>query len=87
MEEVEGAKSSRSQKGGGDTSPTNPNRHPVKSEVCAEVLKRLAEAGAEAVAAPGFAEDLQAHFNRLPTRYDRFYSKSSTYRGYQQDRH
>ncbi|KAG6552390.1 hypothetical protein Mapa_006244 [Marchantia paleacea] len=69
MEEVEGAKSSRSQKGGGDTSPTNPNRHPVKSEVCAEVLKRLAEAGAEAVAAPGFAEDLQAHFNRLPTRY------------------
>ncbi|KAL3689066.1 hypothetical protein R1sor_015375 [Riccia sorocarpa] len=69
MEEAEGGKPSGSNRGGGDTSPTNPNRHPVKSEVCAEVLRRLAEAGNEVVATPGFAEDLQAHFNRLPTRY------------------
>eukprot|EP00897_Mesotaenium_endlicherianum_P009163 jgi/Mesen1/8275/ME000448S07418 len=44
-------------------------RQRVKTEVCAEVLNRLKEAGSEAVLQPGFQEELQVHFNRLPTRY------------------
>lgn len=53
---------------GGAASPTQ-QRHQMKKEVCAKILKLLADIGHEAVEKPGFAEELQAHFNRLPTRY------------------
>lgn len=53
---------------GGSSSPTH-QRHRVKQEVCAKVLERLREVGHEAVNNPKFVEELQAHFNRLPTRY------------------
>eukprot|EP00243_Klebsormidium_subtile_P002380 TRINITY_DN14729_c0_g1_i1.p1 TRINITY_DN14729_c0_g1~~TRINITY_DN14729_c0_g1_i1.p1 ORF type:complete len:587 (+),score=127.70 TRINITY_DN14729_c0_g1_i1:492-2252(+) len=52
----------------GSMSPTM-NRQRVKQDVCEEVYKRLAEYGDASVNTPGFIEELQAHFNRLPTRY------------------
>jgi hypothetical protein len=52
---------------GGATSP-NQQRHQKKKEVCAKILAQLADIGHESVQEPGFAEELQAHFNRLPTR-------------------
>lgn len=51
----------------GSMSPTM-NRQRVKQDVCEEVYKRLAEYGDASVNTPGFIEELQAHFNRLPTR-------------------
>eukprot|EP00250_Pteridium_aquilinum_P005719 c15772_g1_i1 orf=249-1001(+) len=42
---------------------------PSRQEVCKEVLKKLTEAGCEAVHLSSFADDLLAHFTRLPTRY------------------
>ncbi|CAM6085958.1 unnamed protein product [Calypogeia fissa] len=67
MEGSERVKQSR--KSERDSSPTQQGKHPAKVEVCNEVLKKLAEAGNEIVNEPGFADELQAHFNRLPTRY------------------
>ena len=46
----------------------NANRKQKKKEVCESVLAQLARDGNGAVTVPGFAEELQAHFNRLPTR-------------------
>jgi len=51
------------------TSSRGGNPSPNKKEVCAKVLEQLADIGHESVVKPGFSEDLQAHFNRLPTRY------------------
>ncbi|KAG0557777.1 hypothetical protein KC19_11G156500 [Ceratodon purpureus] len=53
---------------GGAGSP-NQQRHQKKKEVCAKILAQLREIGHESVEKPGFAEELQAHFSRLPTRY------------------
>lgn len=39
-----------------------------KKQVCGKILRQLADDGHEVVSNPGFAEELQAHFNRLPTR-------------------
>ncbi|KAI5077479.1 hypothetical protein GOP47_0007303 [Adiantum capillus-veneris] len=55
-------------KGAKPISPTK-QRQRKKTEVCNEVLKRLREAGNEAVDSPGFAEGIHAHFQRLPARY------------------
>lgn len=41
------------------------NSHSYQQEVYREVLKRLTEAGCEAVNLPNFAEELLAHFTRL----------------------
>ncbi|XP_024543267.1 serine/threonine-protein kinase STY46 isoform X1 [Selaginella moellendorffii] len=41
----------------------------TKAEVCQEIVKRLQAENHEALEDPGFLEELQAHFNRLPTRY------------------
>lgn len=46
----------------------NAHRKQKKKEVCDGVLAQLAHDGHGAVAVPGFVEELQAHFNRLPTR-------------------
>lgn len=43
-------------------------RKQKKKEVCGSILRQLAETGNEAAKQPGFAQDLQAHFIRLPTR-------------------
>ena len=40
-----------------------------KQKVCGEVLKKLSEAGCEQVRLPGFADELKAHFMRLPSRF------------------
>lgn len=53
---------------GSDSSPTH-QRQRVKQEVCDRVLRRLEEAGDESIPSPRLAEELQAHFSRLPTRY------------------
>uniref|UniRef100_A0A7I4E4F0 non-specific serine/threonine protein kinase n=1 Tax=Physcomitrium patens TaxID=3218 RepID=A0A7I4E4F0_PHYPA len=55
------AKASRT----GNTSP----KQEKKKQVCLKILRQLAEDGHEAAQKPGFAAELQAHFNRLPTRY------------------
>jgi len=52
----------------GDGSP-NRQRHQTKQEVCAKILSLLKEIGHESVKKPGFAEELQRHFDRLPSRY------------------
>lgn len=39
-----------------------------KKEVCESVLAQLLRNGDESLALPAFVEELQAHFNRLPTR-------------------
>lgn len=57
------SKSSRG--GGGNTSPKTEK----KMQVCGKILRQLADDGHEVATKPGFAEELQAHFNRLPTRY------------------
>lgn len=63
-----GERAKQSRKSERDSSPTQQGKHPAKVEVCNEVLKKLAEADNDVVNTPGFAEDLQTHFNRLPTR-------------------
>lgn len=52
-------------RGGGNTSP----KQEKKKQVCAKILRQLADDGHEVATKPGFAEELQAHFMRLPTRY------------------
>lgn len=47
----------------------NAQRKQKKKEVCESVLSQLVVNGYDAAAMPGFAEDLHAHFNRLPTRF------------------
>eukprot|EP00249_Psilotum_nudum_P017227 c26222_g1_i1 orf=2530-3321(-) len=68
MECVQGMKHSVRQTNLDDFSST---RHPHLSqqEVCKEIMRRLTEAGCEAMNCPNFTDDLQAHFNRLPNRY------------------
>lgn len=51
----------------GDGSP-NRQRHQTKQEVCAKILSLLKATGHESVRKPGFAEELQRHFDRLPSR-------------------
>lgn len=46
----------------------NAQRKQKKKEVCESILSQLAHNGDESVEMPAFAEELQAHFNRLPTR-------------------
>lgn len=46
-----------------------PSRQSYQQEVYKDVLKKLTEAGCEAVRLPNFADDLLAHFMRLPNRY------------------
>jgi len=47
----------------------NADRKHKKKEVCESVLAQLAVNGYyEAAAMSAFADELQAHFNRLPTR-------------------
>jgi hypothetical protein len=46
----------------------NAQRKRKKKEVCESVLWQLAQKGDASVAGPAFAEELQAHFHRLPTR-------------------
>lgn len=48
----------------GNTSPKSQK----KMQVCGKILMQLADDGHGVVDKPGFAEELQAHFNRLPTR-------------------
>ncbi|KAH7285500.1 hypothetical protein KP509_33G031200 [Ceratopteris richardii] len=60
--------SDKGEKGVKSTSPTK-QRQRKKIEVCNEVLKRLREAGNDAVNVPGFEEGIHAHFQRLPARY------------------
>ena len=43
-------------------------RHQEKKEVCEKILSQLVAIGHESVTKPGFAEELQKHFNRLPLR-------------------
>ncbi|XP_024389139.1 serine/threonine-protein kinase STY46 [Physcomitrium patens] len=40
-----------------------------KKQVCQKILRQLADNEHEAAQKPEFVEELQAHFNRLPTRY------------------
>lgn len=48
----------------------NAQRKHKKKEVCESVLAQLVLDGVyDAAAMPAFADQLQAHFNRLPTRY------------------
>ncbi|KAG0583370.1 hypothetical protein KC19_3G131200 [Ceratodon purpureus] len=58
-------KMGKSSRGGGNTSP----KQEKKKQVCAKILRQLADDGHEVATKPGFAEELQAHFTRLPTRY------------------
>ncbi|KAG0563749.1 hypothetical protein KC19_8G056800 [Ceratodon purpureus] len=44
-------------------------RHQEKKEVCEKILAQLVAIGQESTKKPGFAEELQKHFNRLPLRY------------------
>ena len=46
----------------------NAQRKRKKKEVCESVLSQLAQKEDASVAEPGFAEELHAHFHRLPTR-------------------
>ena len=47
----------------------NAQRKQKKKEVCESILSQLAHnVDAYYVAMPAFAEELQAHFDRLPTR-------------------
>lgn len=46
----------------------NAQRKEKKQEVCESVLSQLALNRYDAAAMPGFADELLAHFNRLPTR-------------------
>lgn len=50
-----------------DASP-NRQRNQKKKEVCARILLQLAGIGHDSVKQPGFAEELQKHFDRLPSR-------------------
>jgi hypothetical protein len=59
------AKSSTARGAAGCASP----KAEKKREVCGQILQQLADDGHEEVTRPGFAEELQAYFNRLPTRY------------------
>lgn len=64
MEELDTlSKMTRNNKAG-NTSPKSQK----KMQVCGKILMQLAADGHEVVDKPGFAEELQAHFNRLPTR-------------------
>ncbi|XP_024393616.1 serine/threonine-protein kinase STY46 isoform X3 [Physcomitrium patens] len=47
----------------------NAQRKQKKREVCESILSQLQDSGNDAASIPGFADELQAHFNRLPTRY------------------
>ncbi|CAM6027664.1 unnamed protein product [Sphagnum balticum] len=51
-----------------DASPTQ-QRYQKKQEVCMEVVTVLRNRGNPVVDEPGFADELLAHFNQLPTRY------------------
>lgn len=53
----------------GGVPSSNQLRQQKKKEVCERILSQLADIGHESVEKPGFAEELQTHFNRLPTRY------------------
>lgn len=57
-----------SSRGGGAAGNTSPKTE-KKKQVCNKILRQLADDGHEVASKPGFAEELQAHFNRLPTRY------------------
>lgn len=46
----------------------NAQRKQKKREVCESILSQLQDSGNDAASIPGFADELQAHFNRLPTR-------------------
>ena len=46
----------------------NRQRHQEKKEVCEKILSQLVAIGDESAQQPGFAEELQRHFNRLPLR-------------------
>lgn len=61
----------------GDSSP-NRQRNQKKKEVCAKILSLLADIGHESVKKPGFAEELQKHFDRLPSRYVAAYNTDLT---------
>ncbi len=50
-----------------DASPTQ-QRYQKKQEVCMEVVTVLRNRGNPVVDEPGFADELLAHFNQLPTR-------------------
>ena len=45
----------------------NAHRKQKKKEVCEHVLAQLSHDGHGTVVIPRFAEELEAHFNRLPT--------------------
>ncbi|XP_024526089.1 serine/threonine-protein kinase STY8 isoform X2 [Selaginella moellendorffii] len=51
-----------------DWAPHQQHRN-TKQEVLTEILQRLVEEGHEEASEPGFADELRAHFARLPTRY------------------
>jgi hypothetical protein len=70
MEGPSSLKSKARSGGSGESGSMSPtlNRQRVKQDVCEEVYRRLAEYGDASVNTPGFIEELQAHFNRLPTR-------------------
>ena len=53
---------------GGAMDAAQLQRLKLKQNVCDKVLKHLREAGAEGVEDPSFAEELEEHFKRLPTR-------------------
>jgi len=63
--------------GAGNASPKTEK----KKQVCGQILRQLAEDGHEVATNPGFAEELQAHFNRLPTRCTTF-TLSATRNGF-----
>jgi len=65
------AKSPPARGAAGSASPKS-EKTEKKRQVCGQILRQLAEDGHEVVNNPGFAEELQAHFNRLPTRYTAF---------------
>eukprot|EP00249_Psilotum_nudum_P012687 c23920_g1_i2 orf=686-2344(-) len=62
-------KSSRQAEDVGDLTPAQLRRQRQKIDVCSDIIRRMKETGHEAVNDPGFTEDLQAFFSRLPTRY------------------
>lgn len=54
---------------GGSVDTAALQRLKIKQDVCDKILKRLREAGAEGIDEPGFADELEEHFKKLPTRF------------------
>lgn len=56
---------------GGGENQDRKQRQKVKKQVCEEVVRRLKAQGHPYTQVPSYADELLAHFMRLPTRYVR----------------